>query len=118
MKRLIIFDLDGTLTESKGSLDAEMATLLGGLLEVARVAVISGGAWPQFETQVLSRLDSGARMENLSLLLTCGTQFYRYTNGWRKLYSEDFSDQEKNTIIIALNAALDQSGFRSETGVT
>ncbi|MCC6651328.1 MAG: HAD family hydrolase, partial [Candidatus Eisenbacteria bacterium] len=32
MKKLIIFDLDGTLAESKASLDAEMATLLGALL--------------------------------------------------------------------------------------
>ena len=28
MKKLIVFDLDGTLAESKSSLDAEMATLL------------------------------------------------------------------------------------------
>ncbi len=114
MKSLIIFDLDGTLAESKASLDAEMATLLAGLLEVSRVAVISGGAWPQFEAQVLSCLPGDARMEKLSLLPTCGTQFYRYTNGWRKLYSEDFSTHEKRTIIIALNAALDQSGFKAE----
>ena len=53
-------------------------------------------------------------MENLSLLPTCGTKFYRYTNGWQRLYSEDFSADEKNTIISALNAALDQSGFKAE----
>ena len=28
MKKLIVFDLDGTLAESKASIDAEMATLL------------------------------------------------------------------------------------------
>ena len=28
MKKLIVFDLDGTLAESKASLDAEMAKLL------------------------------------------------------------------------------------------
>ena len=28
MKKLIVFDLDGTLAESKSSLDAEMAALL------------------------------------------------------------------------------------------
>ena len=28
MKKLIVFDLDGTIAESKSSLDAEMATLL------------------------------------------------------------------------------------------
>jgi phosphoglycolate phosphatase-like HAD superfamily hydrolase len=39
MKKLIVFDLDGTLAESKSSLDAEMATLLGSLLDIVRVAV-------------------------------------------------------------------------------
>jgi len=34
VKRLIVFDLDGTLAESKSSLDAEMATRLGALLEI------------------------------------------------------------------------------------
>jgi hydroxymethylpyrimidine pyrophosphatase-like HAD family hydrolase len=49
MKKLIVFDLDGTLAPSKSSLDAEMLTLLHDLLGVIKVAVISGGAWPQFE---------------------------------------------------------------------
>jgi phosphomannomutase len=56
MKGLIIFDLDGTLAESKLPLDAEMAALLARLLEVVKVAVISGGAWAQYEKQVLSHL--------------------------------------------------------------
>ena len=32
MKKLIVFDLDGTLAESKSALDPEMAELLAGLL--------------------------------------------------------------------------------------
>ena len=36
MKKLIVFDLDGTLAESKSALDAEMATLLGVLLGIAQ----------------------------------------------------------------------------------
>ena len=53
MKKLIVFDLDGTLAESKSSADAEMAALFGTLLGIVKVAVISGGNWPQFEKQVL-----------------------------------------------------------------
>jgi len=53
LKKLIVFDLDGTLAESKSSLDAEMSALLHRLLEIAKVAVISGGDWPQFEKQLL-----------------------------------------------------------------
>ena len=33
MKKLIVFDLDGTLAKSKSALDPEMATLLHDLLE-------------------------------------------------------------------------------------
>jgi hydroxymethylpyrimidine pyrophosphatase-like HAD family hydrolase len=44
MKKLIVFDLDGTLAPSKSALDGEMSTLLHDLLGVVKVAVISGGA--------------------------------------------------------------------------
>jgi hypothetical protein len=53
---LVVFDLDGTLAASKSSLDAEMLSLLHELLGVVKVAVISGGAWLQFERQMLSKL--------------------------------------------------------------
>ena len=114
MKRLVIFDLDGTLAESKAALDAEMAALLTRLLEVVRVAVISGGAWTQFETQVLAHLPRDERLDKLSLLPTCGTKFYCFSGSWRALYSEDFSHGDRDKIIGGLNHALDQSGFRAE----
>ncbi|MGD0434705.1 MAG: HAD hydrolase family protein [Acetobacteraceae bacterium] len=99
MKRLVIFDLDGTLAQSKAALDAEMAALLTRLLEVVRVAVISGGAWTQFETQVLAHLPRDERLDKLSLLPTCGTKFYCFSGSWRALYSEDFSHGDRDKII-------------------
>ena len=84
MKKLIVFDLDGTLAESKASIDAEMAALLHDLLGFVKVAVISGGNWPQFEKQVLANLPHDERLRNLSLLPTCGTKFYRYAGDWKK----------------------------------
>jgi FMN phosphatase YigB (HAD superfamily) len=36
MKKLIVFDLDGTLAESKAPLDTEMAALLGEVLPLVR----------------------------------------------------------------------------------
>src|SRR5271170_2988165 len=102
MKQLIVFDLDGTLAESKASLDAEMAALLGALLRVAKVAVISGGDWPQFQTQLLSNFPRDEHLRNLSLLPTCGTKFYQYAGAWKKIYSEDFTADEKGKIIRSL----------------
>lgn len=109
MKKLIIFDLDGTLAESKAALDAEMAGLLGRLLGIVKVAIISGGDFPQFEQQVLTNLEHGERLKNLSLLPTCGTKFYRYELGWEKLYSEDFSAAEKEKIIGSFEQAIASS---------
>src|ERR1700761_225735 len=112
MKRLIVFDLDGTLAESKAAIDKEMAERLAALLTVAKVAVMSGGDWPQFEKQVLGHLPKGAKLKNLSILPTCGTKFYEYKRGWNLLYAENFTDDQKQKIIESLNHAVDASGFK------
>ena len=114
MKKLIVFDLDGTLAESKSSLDDEMAALLHDLLGVVKVAVISGGDWPQFEKQLLSHLPKDGHLAKLSLLPTCGTKFYQYAGDWKKLYSEDFTPEEKEKIIGSLHKALGESGYKAE----
>jgi phosphomannomutase len=115
MKKLIVFDLDGTLAESKAAIDAEMATLFAGLLAVVRVAIISGGALPQFKMQVIAHLPAGAALANLSLLPTCGTRFLVYESGdWKLLYAENFTAEEKSKIIGALNDAVDESGFKAQ----
>jgi phosphomannomutase len=114
MKKLIIFDLDGTIAESKSSLDAEMAALLRDLLSIVKVAVISGGNWPQFEKQLVSTLPRDANLKNLSLLPTCGTKFYKYNSTWEKLYSEDFTDEEKEKVISSLQKAIGLSDFNAE----
>jgi HAD superfamily hydrolase (TIGR01484 family) len=113
MKNLIIFDLDGTLAESKSPLAPDMAQWLGKLMEVSQVAVISGGAWPQFQSQLLANLPKDDRLKNLSLLPTSGTRFLRYGDGdWTQLYAEDFTPEQKTKIIDALNQCFDKSGFK------
>jgi len=114
VKKLIVYDLDGTLAESKSPLDAEMAALLHNLLGIVKVAVISGGGWPQFDKQLLSNLPRDERLGNLSLLPTCGTQFFRYAGAWKKLYSEDLTADEKEKIISSLRRAVDESGYKIE----
>lgn len=111
MKKLIIFDLDGTLAESKSAIDDEMAGLLSRLLCFAQVAVISGGDWPQFEKQVLDHLPQNYSIEKLSILPTCGTKYYRYSKEWKQLYAENFTDTEKKKIIDDLNKAVQESGL-------
>lgn len=114
MKRLVIFDLDGTLAESKSALDQEMSGLLHALLAVTKVAVISGGAWPQFEAQLLAKLPSAERLTQLSLLPTCGTQYFTYKAGWTELYAENLSADDKRKILGALEQARAASGTSAD----
>jgi phosphomannomutase len=114
VKRLIVFDLDGTLAKSKSSVDAEMSGLLHSLLGIVRVAIISGGAWPQFEAQVLAGLPRDPRLTKMSLLPTCGTRFLAYDGAWKELYSEDLSAAERAKIIEAMKDSLAEAGFRAE----
>ncbi len=109
MKKLIIFDLDGTLAKSKSSIDKEMAELLQNLLKINHVAIISGGDWPQFQKQVLSNLPEEPILKKLTILPTSGTKFYHYKKNWEMLYEENFSDEEKKKILHSLHKALDES---------
>jgi len=111
MKKLIVFDLDGTLAPSKSKVDGETLALLNDLLGILKVAVISGGAWQQFETQLLSDFPRDGRLGNLSLLPTCGTRFFAYAEGWRQIYAEDFTADEKARIVRCLNQAIEAAGF-------
>jgi HAD superfamily hydrolase (TIGR01484 family) len=111
MKKLVVFDLDGTLAESKSSLDAETSALLHDLLGIIKVAVISGGDWPQFEKQLVSHLPNDESLANLALLPTCGTKFFQYAGDWRKIYSDDLNAAQRETIISSLKNAVAQAGF-------
>jgi len=113
VKKLIVFYLDGTLAESKSSLDSEMSGLLHDLLGIVKVAVISGGGWPQFEKQLLSNLSHDERLTNLSLLPTSGTKFYRYdSTDWKEIYSEDFTTEEREKILSSLKKAIGVVDFK------
>ena len=115
MKKLIVFDLDGTLADSKSAVDAEMSGLLHDLLGIVKVAVISGGGWPQFEKQLVSNLPHDKLLANLSLLPTCGTKFYRYESAdWKKIYSEDFTADQREKILSSLKKAIGVADFKIE----
>jgi len=50
-----------------------MSALLHDLLGIVKVAVISGGSWPQFEKQIFSNLPHDVRLNDLLLLPAYGT---------------------------------------------
>lgn len=107
-KKLVVFDLDGTLTESKTPIDETMAGLIVQLLQKKVIAVISGGAFGQFEKQIIPMLRcSDELLKNLFLFPTTGTRFYRYTDhSWEEVYADEMTPQERAKIKDAFEKAF------------
>ncbi|MBA3841705.1 MAG: HAD-IIB family hydrolase [Actinobacteria bacterium] len=115
-RRVIAFDLDNTLTDSKSPLVDEMADLLDRLLLRFQVCVISGGTFEQFQKQLLHGLKAAPdALRALHVMPTCGTRYYRFdiaTRSWRLVYAEDLTDVQKTKIVAALTKGADALGYR------
>jgi phosphomannomutase len=116
MKKLIAFDLDGTLAPSKSTLPKRMAGLLNQLLENFEVCIISGGKYELFQRQVLTQItDDPQLLKKLHLMPTSGTRYYGYdmkSHEWSLEYAEDFTADQKKKIIKALEDGLEESGLK------
>ncbi|MFA6076605.1 MAG: HAD-IIB family hydrolase [Candidatus Paceibacterota bacterium] len=98
-KDLIVFDLDGTLTETKSNLEQDMSEALTSLLKEKKVVVIGGGNYKQFKKQFIKYLKCPRHLlSRLFLFPTTATSFYRYSNGWKKVY--EFVLSKRDIIMI------------------
>jgi phosphomannomutase len=115
MKKLLAFDLDGTLAPSKSPAPDRITELMGQLLVHFHLCVISGGKFEQFETQLLANIKGeGKLLTRLHIMPTCGTRYYLFDankKNWEKIYSEDFTKEEKAKIIQALEDSATKLGF-------
>ncbi len=114
-KKIIVFDLDGTLAESKQGLDQEISGLLSQLLDIKKVAIITGGAFPQLQKQVISKIAFDAeRFKNLYIFPTKGSMMYNFDGkDWIKIYDKSFTYEEKEKIIDAFNKVYKEVDFLS-----
>ncbi len=117
-KKLIVFDLDGTLAESKTPVDAEMVELIRQLLEKKKMAVIGGGKYEIFKWQLVSHLKfSKALLQNLNLFPTSGNLYYRYDYGWKQVYAHYLTAEQKKEIRKVFKRIYDEIGYKSPKNV-
>ena len=113
-KKIIIFDLDGTLTKSKSSLDKEMASLICDLLRWRCVAVASGCSFQQFETQFISKLPKRANLGHLFLFPTCSASGYYYDTRrgrFSRAYSNLLPKHAVKRIIQSFETVFKEIGY-------
>lgn len=112
--KLIVFDIDNTLSESRTPVDGEMTELIEKLLERYRVGIISGEAFERMRAQLGERLLSRwVHPDSLFLLPTSGSELYTYQGGvWTQAYAHPLTEEEKEQIRNAFMKVLGLS--RSE----
>jgi hypothetical protein len=113
--KVIVCDLDGTLTESKADLQPDVAEVIDLVLQKHKLAVISGASYAQFQKQFLSHLSAKTELlKNLYLFPTNGSACFGYNlevNDWKKIYEETLTEEEKSQISEAFSKAILESGI-------
>ena len=111
-KKLIVFDMDGTLTPSKAPMRSDMVKFLTLLLKNKSVAVIGGGSYKQFQRQFIAKAKfPKSLLPRLSLFPVCSTAFYHYANGWKKVYAKNFSSVQKKKIFAAFRKTFQKNHY-------
>lgn len=116
MFKMLVFDMDGTITPSRWEMEPDMIELFKKLLTKYKVWVISWWDFIQFQIQILQFLGNDeALLNNLYICPTNGTKMYVYKNkSWEKLYSLDFTDNERKHIINVLENAIEKLWLKPE----
>ncbi len=114
-RRVIAFDLDGTLAVTKSPMSDVMAVRIGDLLSIYDVCVISGGKFDQFKVQLIDRLNVTEQlMSKLHIMPTSGTSYLRYdpaTSEWVPQYAENLSAEQRAEIIEVLTTGAHELGY-------
>lgn len=111
-KKLIVFDLDGTLAPTKSLVDGEMRSLLLSLLKTRPVAIIGGGKYEVFQEQLFSQVEWPAEsLVNLFLFPTTATVMYRYKEGWQEVYRQILQPEQKQRIFKAFEEAFKELSY-------
>jgi HAD superfamily hydrolase (TIGR01484 family) len=110
--KLIVFDLDGTLSESKQPTTQVMGACIARLLSFIPVAVMSGANLPQFRTQFLQALPTDAELSQLYLFPVGAAECYRYKDSsWQQLYTHTFTPEEVVHIGAELGLGMEEAGI-------
>ena len=115
-KKIIAFDVDGTLTASKTLITESMANLIKKLVKQKMVIAIAGGSFHQLETQFLPPFLHDESMmpfiHNFTLLPTSGSQRYEYDEikkEWILTDKEALPSEAKIRAIKLLQEVIDSN---------
>ena len=110
--RLVCFDLDNTLANSKRPMRPEMAAPFSELTRRVDVAVVTGGRESLVFSQVLDALTVDADPTGLHLMPTLGTRYRRWDGAsWRTVFSYDLDEGQRARVFASLERRARERGL-------
>lgn len=110
--KLIAFDLDGTLADSKAPIDPLMADALAKLLERYEICIITGGTQEQITRQVVDKLNKESKLDKLHLMPTGGASYLKFQNNeWVTIYEKNLPSELRVLIMQALKEEAQKLGY-------
>lgn len=113
-KKIICFDLDGTLAPSKQRIDDEMAGLINSLIKKYYIAIVTWWWEDRFQRQIFDHITTDeSLLSKIIICPDCGTKMCKFEKwSWYRVYSLDFSQEEKKKIIDNLNEVINLLNLR------
>lgn len=110
--RLFGFDLDNTLASSKQPMEPAMVERFSELTARCQVALISGGSMAVVTSQVLDVLNDRANRDNLHVMPTSGSRYYRWRgNEWTLIYAHDLDEPVAKAIASSFERHAKELGL-------
>lgn len=108
----IVFDVDGTLSESKCPITTEMGVLLSRLAKVVPIAATTGTSFSRFEEMMFPYFPSDMPLTNFYLMPTGGASFYAHDGtAWKTMYEEKLTESEMRAAEAAIQKAVNDLGI-------
>jgi HAD superfamily hydrolase (TIGR01484 family) len=108
----VVFDVDGTLAESKMPMTPQMGELLARLAAKVPIAATTGTMFERFEEMVFPYFPADMQLERFYLMPTGGAAFYRYDGSrWITEFKDTFTPEEVREIENAIHTALAVTGI-------
>jgi hypothetical protein len=110
--KVLAFDLDGTLAESKQAIPVKIANELNRLLDNYTVAIVTGGNLEQVQKQVISKLSNPVGLE----IFSCsGATYHIYgVNGLVPIYEHTIKDADRWEIQSQIETIARKLGYWQE----
>lgn len=115
---LIGFDLDNTLACSKKPMLAPMAETFSKIVDLIPVAIITGGRLYLVKSQILDMVTEGTNLENLHIMPTNGTSYYRIDNkqSLKCVYEHKIEPNQAEHVISVMRECAESMGLWKTSG--